>query len=218
MNNLSQLFFGRKLTRAKLESFLTEFRTELPTLDVGAGSRPYHGLFPNSISFDIDVSRKPDIVGDIHRMEMFQNDEFNCILCTEVLEHCIEPQKAVEEMMRVLKPGGRLILSTRFLFPLHDTPHDYFRFTKYGLQYLFRKYFIEKIQEEALTMETVGILFQRIAFQSKMRSELWNLLFFLMAELCGKIEWLLQKQFGNLSHIGENENIISSGYYMVVRK
>ena len=79
----------------------------------------------------MDPARNPEIVGDAQEMP-FADATYSTILCTEVLEHIPDPQKAVDEMYRVLKPGGTLILTTRFLFPVHDAPGDYWRFTPYG--------------------------------------------------------------------------------------
>ncbi|MCK4783752.1 MAG: methyltransferase domain-containing protein [Desulfobacteraceae bacterium] len=67
-------------------------------------------------------------------------------MATEVLEHLYEPSRAINEIYRILKPGGICILSTRFIFPYHgitkETDHyrDYYRFTWDSLNYLFRKF------------------------------------------------------------------------------
>jgi len=56
----------------------------------------------------------------------------------QVLEHLNLPQISINEATRVLKPGGKLLMSTNFLYPIHGEPHDYFRFTKYGLEDLIK--------------------------------------------------------------------------------
>src|SRR5262249_32402332 len=68
----------------------------------------------------------------------FADATFERVLCVEVLEHLHDPALAVAEMRRVLAPGGLLLLTTRFAYPLHDEPHDYFRYTVHGLRHLFR--------------------------------------------------------------------------------
>lgn len=162
MNDMNYYFINRKLTRGKLVNFLRKYQSDGYTLDIGCGDRLYKELFPNSICVDIDKNREPDMVSDIHYMYQFQDNTFDCILCTEVLEHCYAPWKAADEMFRVLKPGGILLLSTRFVYPIHDTPWDFYRFTKYGLKQLFRNYRLLELWEEAAPVETMGILYQRL--------------------------------------------------------
>src|SRR4030095_5709220 len=92
---------------------------------------------------------------------------FDVVLCTEVLEHLPEPQRALDEMFRVLKPSGTLLLTTRFLFPIHDAPHDYFRFTKYGLRYLLRRFEILEVREETDSVGTLAVLLQRLGREAE---------------------------------------------------
>lgn len=217
MNDLNHYFINRKLTRHKLVDFLQSYRTDGYTLDIGCGDRMYKELFPNSICVDIDKNRKPDMIVDVHHMEVFADNTFDCILCTEVLEHCYAPWIAADEMFRVLKPGGILLLSTRFVYPLHDTPYDYYRFTKYGLKMLFNNYRILELREEAAPEETMGVLYQRLAFQTKTKLPFLRLWWFLVAEVYGRKQTKL-RQYGNLHHIGEPENILASGYYMALQK
>lgn len=124
----------KRETRKSIQKFLEGYSSKLKTLDVGCGKRWYASLFPNSVGFDIKPGRYVQIVGDVHKMP-FKDGEFNIVLATEVLEHCKDPLTALKEMNRVLKDKGRLLLTTRFVFPYHDPP-DYFRFTKDGLHHL----------------------------------------------------------------------------------
>jgi 2-polyprenyl-3-methyl-5-hydroxy-6-metoxy-1,4-benzoquinol methylase len=122
----------KKITREKKSAFLAKQGSDGKTLDIGSGDKYYAKFFPNLTSVDIDPLRKPDVVASVYQLP-FKDGEFDNILCTEVLEHLAEPAAAILEMERVLKPGGKLILTTCFIFPIHDAPGDYFRYTKYGL-------------------------------------------------------------------------------------
>jgi SAM-dependent methyltransferase len=68
-----------------------------------------------------------------------------------VLEHLEEPEKAVRECFRVLKPGGVALYSVPFIWHLHEEPRDFYRFSKYGLSYLFDKAGFEIVEIKALS-------------------------------------------------------------------
>lgn len=116
------------------------------------------------ISTDIDPARAPDVVDDITRSS-FPDETFDAVIIMEVLEHVPEPHRATLEIHRLLKPGGRLIASTPFLFPIHDRPHDYFRYTKYGLSYLFRDFDNLKVRERNSWAEAVLVLIARLPME-----------------------------------------------------
>jgi len=82
------------------------------------------------------VSEGLDYVCDIQKMTPIPSDRYDTVLLTHVLEHLPRPGDALKECFRVLNSQGILIGSTPHLSRLHGEPHDYFRFTKYGLAYL----------------------------------------------------------------------------------
>jgi SAM-dependent methyltransferase len=116
------------------------------TLDVGSKTSPYKKYIPSSkyMRLDIDPKNLPDICCDLHKIN-WQSNYFNTVIATEVLEHLYNPQKAINEFRRILEQNGVCILSTRFIFPYHPDPHDYYRFTNDSLKYLFRKFSSVKI-------------------------------------------------------------------------
>src|SRR5215207_1692103 len=83
-------------------------------------------------SFDIDEEYAPDILGDICAHD-FGGRTFDVIVLSEVLEHVHSPHLAIANIRAALREGGRLILTVPFLFPIHERPHDYYRYTRYGL-------------------------------------------------------------------------------------
>lgn len=92
------------------------------------------------ISVDIDPAREPDVVASFSDLAPFADASFDAVFAMEVLEHVTEPQLAVGAAWRVLRPGGVFVASTPFLFEEHDTPNDFYRFTRYGLEYLLRAF------------------------------------------------------------------------------
>lgn len=110
-------------------------------LDLGAGTKPYAPLYEPHFETctSVDVERSPHDIGGVDMFASaddlpFAAESFDCVLCTEVLEHCPRPWAVMEEITRVLRPGGRVFLTTPFLVALHEMPHDYYRYTPSALQ------------------------------------------------------------------------------------
>jgi SAM-dependent methyltransferase len=207
-----------KYTRLRLEPFLKRHATDKRVLDIGAGGSSYSRYFPNRLTIDIDPARKPDIVGDAHALP-FPDDSYSFVLCTEVLEHLRDPRTAIAEMRRVLEPGGTLVLTTRFVYPLHDTPHDYFRYTKYGLQELFVEWEMVELVPEAGTFSTIGVLLQRIGFQTHLRGgKVTKALVYACAWVFMHLDWLVAREFSDIKRSAAETDILSSGYYVVCKK
>jgi SAM-dependent methyltransferase len=125
---------------AKLKPIIEGF-TMSSVLDVGSMHSPYreHIKCERYVRFDVDESSEPDICGDLHDMKIPDNS-YDCVIATEVLEHLYDPQRAMTEIRRVLKPGGFCIMSTPFLYVYHPCPHDYYRFTWDSLSYICREF------------------------------------------------------------------------------
>jgi len=96
------------------------------------------GHFPATVkieTLDIDPKTTPTYVADICQTNAaISTDRFDVIVCTEVLEHVVQPFLAVEEIRRMLKPGGCLIGTTPFNFRIHGPLPDCWRFTEHGLR------------------------------------------------------------------------------------
>lgn len=75
---------------------------------------------------------RPDIFGDARRIPLAE-DSVDAVVMLEVLEHLKHPREALLEIARVLRPGGQLLLTVPFLYPIHDAPHDFQRYTIHGL-------------------------------------------------------------------------------------
>jgi ubiquinone/menaquinone biosynthesis C-methylase UbiE len=177
----------RKVGKHVVNNAVHSFANDLKTLDIGCGAGIYKASFPNHFGVDVVEGPGVDKVADAHDLP-FADGEFEQIILSEVLEHLHSPARAVEEMARVLKPEGRLILTVPFVYPLHEAPHDYQRYTEYGLRKLLGGRF-KDIEIKALFSEeqTIAILVQRIALQRR-SGLLRRLIYVLLANIifrCG---------------------------------
>ncbi len=208
-----------KLVRRRIDHFLQAHATSERTLDVGGGSGPYKKYFPNRVCIDAEAGEGVDAVGDAHDLSRFRDGEFARVLCTEVLEHLHTPQKAVDEMRRVLASGGILVLTTRFIFPLHNVPDDYFRFTRYGLAHLFREWKRVEVREEGTTMEALGVLCERMGFQTETLWTKWlSVCWLVLGKIFRWLSFLITKEYGEVGRAGETAHILTSGYYVAAIK
>ncbi|MFC1856761.1 class I SAM-dependent methyltransferase [Thermodesulfobacteriota bacterium] len=121
-------------------------------LDVGAGESPYFPVFRSKIKSytRVDLSElkhagKPSVCADAAHLP-FQDKAFDTVLCTEVIEHCTCPSKVLREIYRVLKSSGCAIISAPFMYPYHDDPVDYYRFTDRGLSHLIENVGLKVVQ------------------------------------------------------------------------
>jgi len=137
---------------AALERVRTHARGEL--LDVGCGSKPFAPLFAGRVQrywgSDLRASRylgqaRPDAFATAEE-QPFRSGTFDTVLGLSMLTYLPEPGRMLAEAHRVLKPGGMLILEFTQMVPLHDEPHDYFRFTRYGAEYLLRQAGFELVE------------------------------------------------------------------------
>jgi SAM-dependent methyltransferase len=137
-------------------------------LDIGCGTKPYARMVAPYVSSHVGIDHKDtphdssriDRVGSAYAMPA-ADEEFDSAICTAVLEHLEEPKAALGECFRVLKPGGYAIYSVPFIWHVHEEPRDFFRYSRYGLKYLFEKAGFEIVEIRALSgfWVTFGQLF-----------------------------------------------------------
>ncbi len=109
-------------------------------LDVGCGKRPYALIYNRLVEQSVGTE-VPFSLHGVHAADLlcfaeqlpFADSTFDTILCTEVLEHTQSPFQVMHELARLLVPGGHLILSVPFIYPIHEAPFDHWRFTAHGL-------------------------------------------------------------------------------------
>lgn len=128
-------------------------------LDAGTGRAPFKPLMEqqcDSVTC-IDVEDRAglvDLVADVQAMPQVKSDAYNFVLCSQVLEHVPRPWDAMAELSRVLRADGVLVLSVPHLSPIHEAPHDYYRYTPFGLTTL-----AEQSGLEVISIQPTGGLF-----------------------------------------------------------
>ena len=122
-------------------------------LDIGCGSMPYSPLFSTATHYQgLEIygacgAHLPTNISFYDGLNIpFSNNSYDAVLCSQVLEHASEPSILLKEIFRTLKPQGVLILTIPFFWPEHEQPHDYRRFTRYGLQKTLEKAGFESIK------------------------------------------------------------------------
>jgi SAM-dependent methyltransferase len=115
-------------------------------MDYGCGAKPYQSLFKVERYVGVDMENP----GHSHEQEEvdvfydgktlpFDSSTFDSVFASEVLEHVFEPDNALREIHRVMKPGGKILLTVPFVWNEHEIPNDYGRYTSFGLNYLLEK-------------------------------------------------------------------------------
>ncbi|MDF1526205.1 MAG: methyltransferase domain-containing protein [bacterium] len=114
-------------------------------LSIGAGHDSdrqggvYRDYFPDAASYttsEVSDEFGSDLVLDVRSMPQIEDATYDCVYCSGVLEHVDDYRSGLAEMTRILKPGGIFLLGLPFRQAPHLAPHDYWRFTEYGIRYL----------------------------------------------------------------------------------
>jgi hypothetical protein len=125
-------------------------------------------------SLDIDPCRNPDILADISDPNI-PGDRYDVLVMVEVLEHVKDPHGAVSRIQYLLKSSGKLILTVPFIFPLHDRPNDFFRYTRYGLRLLFKNMRNVNIYERNNWGEAIVVLISRIVMKKTLVTRIFSM-------------------------------------------
>ena len=181
---INPFFLARRRLWRSMQRHAGELHGRL--LDVGCGSKPYRSLFRVDayVGLDIDsaATRRrgvADVFYDGGRFP-FEDTSFDSVLCNQVLEHVFNPDHFLEEIRRVLRPGGRLLLTVPFVWDEHEQPWDYARYSSFGLRALLERHGLTVRRHDKL-LDDASMLFQLAnAYLYKVgrsRSTIINLLF-----------------------------------------
>jgi SAM-dependent methyltransferase len=154
---------------AEIEDAVAALARGLPAgarvLDAGAGEGQYARHFARQRYYGVDLAvgdtawdySRLDAIADLTALP-FRTGAFDAVLHIVTIEHLREPGRALAEMARVAAPGASLLVAAPHEWEVHQTPHDYFRFTRYGLTYL-----LEKAGWEAIEVRAAGGYFRLLS-------------------------------------------------------
>ena len=134
-----------------LQRFTSHYKGQL--YDLGCGEMPYKAWLLNYANSYTGVDwgstlheLKADILADLNEPLPIENEVADTVISLSVMEHLREPQMLLNEAHRILKAGGTIILQVPFMWWIHEAPYDYFRYTRYGLHYMFEKAGFQNIE------------------------------------------------------------------------
>lgn len=156
-------------------------------LDVGCGEMPFRPLLPANVRYTgLDVpqavafgmSDNKQIVAFDGKTIPLPDNSHDVLLCTEVLEHAVDPVTLIEEMHRVLRPGGLLLATVPFAARVHHAPYDFHRFTRFRLAAMFSSFggvqIIERGNDIAVIANKLIVLSVRLANPRRSRNLFWT--------------------------------------------
>lgn len=161
-------------------------------LDFGAGSKPYQHLFTEASSYiglDIEVSghsnsnKKADVYYDGKTIP-FPDARFDSVFSSEVFEHVFNLDEILPEINRVLKPGGRMLITCPFVWPEHEVPYDFARYSSYGIRALLERHGFRVVRQHKTGHFLEVVLQQLIVY-----------LFFLLPKKPAVIYYILHQVF-----------------------
>ena len=192
--------------------------------DLGCGESPYREFFLQHAQQYVGVDwagsqhqTKADIAADLNIPLPIRSEVADTVISLSVLEHLYEPQVMLNEAFRILKPDGGIVLQVPWQWWIHEAPYDFFRYTPYGLKYLFEKAgFVNIVVEPQAGFFTTAIL-KLNYFTSRFIRGPKPLRWLLKSSLL-PFWYLGQKVAPLLDKLDRNWALETSGYYVTARK
>lgn len=185
---INPFFFIRYALFKNIRDYIPHLKGSL--LDFGCGRKPFENLFSVTAYIGVDIEEtghdhknsKVDVYYDGKHLP-FNDESFDSLFCSEVLEHVFNPDEILSELNRVLKPGAKALITVPFSWNEHEMPYDYARYSSEGIKHL-----LQKNGFKILGLKKSGN-FARVNFQ------LWALYFFELFRKIGRMGYLLSLLF-----------------------
>jgi SAM-dependent methyltransferase len=158
-------------------------------IEIGANKLyKFDQYFPNANKYQMtNIEGDYDMLLDATNMMTISDNSIDAIICTSVLEHIFEYNKAMSEIERILKPGGKLLLVIPYGFPIHDTV-DYWRF---GADYFYKRldnYKLHSLTSLGGKLSTIVNAFQRPCGKLTKRYILYKIIGILIAIIAVRLD------------------------------
>jgi len=139
--------------------------------DVGAGTQPFDKLFSRFNTYKVDFVpyKGIDVVTDLNKPLPFQDNVFDVIVMSNLIEHMPEPLALFKESKRILKQGGKIIITVPFYIKIHQAPYDFLRYTEFMLERLLNN-------EELFTNVEITRIGNLIDIYFTLSKNMWKLL------------------------------------------
>jgi SAM-dependent methyltransferase len=192
--------------------------------DLGCGEAPFRNFFQQHADDYIGVDwagslhdTKADIAADLNALLPIEDAQADTVISISVLEHLREPQTMLNEAFRILKPGGHIILQSPWQWMVHEAPCDYFRYSPYGLEYMFTKAGFTDLKIEA-ECGFFAMWFLKICYFLRRFVRGPKALQFLIKVALAPF-WMLFQSLGLiLDKLDNNPALESGGYYITGKK
>jgi SAM-dependent methyltransferase len=163
--NMNELNISSRLMASEIAKFYSDTIPKYAKgrlIDLGCGKVPLYGLYKNHIDTVLCVdwtnsfhkNQFLDVEWDLNQtLDFAEENMFDTIILSDVLEHIREPELLIKEMHRILQKkeeGGKILLSVPFYYWIHEEPYDYFRYTQFALKNMFENNGFEVLELQSL--------------------------------------------------------------------
>jgi ubiquinone/menaquinone biosynthesis C-methylase UbiE len=184
-------FYGRMLLDLQILTIFKDVKKHLPNykgnvLDIGCGQSPYKFLLNASTTkyFGIDIIEatsfgynNPDVTSFDGKNIPFENEKFDAVICTEVLEHVQEFQYLIDEIYRTAKKNADVIVTIPWSARYHYIPYDYFRYTPSSLKTMFAQFSEITIKPRGTDFAVIGSKLIVLFFRGLFPDKIWKYIF-----------------------------------------
>ena len=208
-----------------LNQEVKELSSEAKILDVGAGHGDFADIFEGRQYYSLDIVpyAEVDLVVDLGQTIPFKKDTFDAVVLMNVLEHVYENRKLLQNIAKIVKPGGKVILTVPFLLKVHQAPFDFSRVTPYYLKNMAAEAGFTVVKMNGyydtlyLLNESLGNLWQfSIGNLSGSKTFFAKSLVFIIQRLINGLGKLSEK--GKISAVEGEKNPAPVGYLVVLEK
>jgi len=220
-SRLAHNWLIKKAINDKVRARLPAFKGRV--IDLGCGVRPFERDILQYVDEYVGVDwgdtlhdLKADIVADLNKAIPIEDDSVDHVVSFEVMEHLCEPQAMLSEALRILRAGGSITVSVPFQWWVHEAPWDYYRYTCFGLRYLFEKTGFVQVEVQPTT-GFWSMWFLKLNYQTVklIRGSRWTRRF---ARAILIPLWWVNQHLGRWLDMHWLDDAETAGYFVTARK